>query len=161
VVEWRALIGYPQTFEGTYYYERYPLTLKGTDAVLFTLFRAFGLTVHIKAYEGYCYGSVDDATKRCRGLISTQDDIGGESVTKDVSAKQISDFERSYYVGDEIFRSVAWFNEWATKEGGEGYHEVARPVTNWIGNETEIEWEYVFLALLVVVPEFSKRELKD
>jgi hypothetical protein len=74
---------------------------------------------------------------------------------------KISDFERSYYVGDEIFRSVAWFNEWATKEGGEGYHEVVRPVTNWIGNETEIEWEYVFLALLVVVPEFSKRELKD
>jgi hypothetical protein len=107
---------YPQTFEGTYYHERYPLTLKGTDAVLFTLFRAFGLTVHIKAYERYCYGSVDDATKRCRGLISTQDDIGVESEAKDVSTilikgQQISDFERSYYVGDEIFRNVAWFNE--------------------------------------------------
>jgi hypothetical protein len=158
---------YPQTFEGTYYYERYPLTLKGTDAVLFTLFRAFGLTVHIKAYERCCYGSADDATKRCRGFIATQDDIGVESEA-DVSAnttlikgQHISDFERSYYVGDEIFRSVAWFNEWTAQEDGKEYHEVARPVTNWIGNETEIEWEYTFLALLVVVPEFSKRELKD
>jgi hypothetical protein len=147
---------YPQTSEGTYYYERYPRTLKGTDAVLFTLFRAFGLTVHIKAYKGHCYGSADDATKRCRGLISTQDDIGGES-----EMNQMSNFESGRYVGEEIFRGVAWFNEWAPKEDGKEYHEVARPVTNWIGNETEIDWEYAFLVLLVVVPEFSKRELKD
>lgn len=145
---------YPQTFEGTYYYERYPLTLKGTDAVLFTLFRTFGLTVHIKAYEKYCYGSIDGATKQCRGLTSTQDDTGAKS-------EAIPDFEHSYYVGDEVFQSVTWFNEWTAQEDGKEYHEVARPVTNWIGNETEVEWNYASLALLVVVPEFSKRELKD
>jgi len=159
---------YPQTFEGTYYYERYPLTLKGTDAVLFTIFREFDLTVHIKAYEGHCHGSVDHATKRCRGLIPTQENIRVESEGKDVSANtilitanQTSDFECGDYVGDEIFQSVVWFNELATQDGGKGYHEVAGPVTNWIGNETEIDWEYAFLALLVVVPEFPKRKLKD
>jgi hypothetical protein len=156
---------YPQSFEGTFYYERYPLTLKGADAVLFTLFRALGLTVHIKAYERHCYGNT---TKRAQDLISNRADVGGESEPQDVcpdpvivNAQQFSDFERSYYVGDEIFRSVAWFNEWAAKGAGKEYHEVAQPVTHWIGNETEIEWEYASLALLIVVPEFSKRELKD
>lgn len=159
---------YPRKFEGTHYYERYPLTLKGTDAVLFTLFRAFDLTVHIKAYEEYCYGSIDDAIKRCRSLISTQDDTGTESETMSVSAKtvpiagqQIPDFERGGYVGDEIFQSATWFNEWTAQKDGKEYHEVARPITNWIGNETEVEWNYASLALLVVVPEFSKREFKD
>jgi hypothetical protein len=156
---------YPQRAEGTDYYERYPLTLKGADAVLFTVFRALGLTVHIKAHERHCYGST---TKRLQGLISTRANVGGESEPEDVgpnavlvTAQRISDFERSYYVGDEIFWSVAWFNEWAAKGAGKEYHEVAQPVTRWIGNETEIEWEYAFLALLIVVPEFSKRELKD
>jgi len=147
---------YPESVEGTHYYERYPRALKGTDAVLFTLFRAFGLTVHIKAYEGYRHGNADNTTKWRRGLISTQDDIWGKS-----EANQISAFERGGYVGDEIFQNVSWFNKWAPKESGKDYHEVAKPVTNWIGNETEIDWEYAFLALLVVVPEFSKRELRD
>lgn len=127
---------YPQTVKGTYYYQRYPLTLKGADAVLFTLFRTFGLTVHIKACEGYFYVSSEDTTTRCRGLISTQDDIG-ESKAKDVSAstilktaQQISDFERSYYVGDEIFRNVTWFNGCAAKEGRKEYYKVPRPVSN-------------------------------
>ena len=78
-----------------------------------------------------------------------------------ITAQQTSSFDRDYYVGDEIFHIVTWFNEWAAKESGKEYHEVAGPVTNWIGNETELEWEYVSLALLVVVPEFSKRELND
>ena len=167
ILGFHCVYQYPQTVEGTYYYERYPLTLKGTDAVLFTLFRALGLTVHIKASEGYRDRSVDDITTRFRGLISIQDDLGVESEAKNESAnttlitrQQISDFERSYYVSDDIFWSVVWFNEWTAQEDRKEYHEVARPVTNWVGNETEIEWEYAFLALLVVVPEFSRRELK-
>jgi hypothetical protein len=56
--------------------------------------------------------------------------------------------------------NVKWFNEEWLNNVGAGYHEVAMPVTTWIGNETEIEWEYSFLALLVVVPAFSKRELE-
>jgi hypothetical protein len=77
-----------------------------------------------------------------------------------LGVNQISNFKCSSYVGDEIFQSVAWFNKWAPKEGGKEYHEVARPVTNWIGKK-KLKFEYTFLALLVVVPEFSKRELKD
>lgn len=42
---------YPETEEGTYFYERYPRTLKGVDAVIFAVFRAFGLAVHIKPYD--------------------------------------------------------------------------------------------------------------
>jgi hypothetical protein len=139
---------YPYTSEGTYYYERYSRTLKGTDAVLFTLFRAFGLTVHIKPYDRCYY----NATMQDRGLIST----GGEP-----EVNQISKYGCGSYVGDEIFRSVAWFNKWVAREGGKEYHEVACPVTNWIGNETEIDWEYTFMALLIVVPTFSQRELED
>jgi hypothetical protein len=47
-----------------------------------------------------------------------------------ITAQQIPEFECSYYVGDEIFQSVARFNERAAKEGGKEYHEVTGPVTN-------------------------------
>jgi hypothetical protein len=78
-----------------------------------------------------------------------------------IAGQQIPDFECSGYVGDEIFQSVTWFNEWTAQEDGKEYHEVARPVTNWIGNGIEVEWNYASLALLVVVPELSKREFTD
>ena len=54
--------------------------------------------------------------------------------------------------------NVKWFNEGAVNDFGAGHHEVASPVTTWIGNEIEVDWEYSFLALLVVVPAFSERE---
>lgn len=156
---------YPQTVEGTYYDERYPLTLKGTDAVIFTLFRAFGLTVHIKAYGEYCYGGTDNAVKLDQSLTSTNDDIGAEPKATDsntdfTAEPQIHNFEHSHYVGGEISRSVTWVNEPTAQEDRKQHLEVAKPVTSWIGNETEIEWNYTSLALLVVIPEFLKRNTK-
>ena len=56
--------------------------------------------------------------------------------------------------------NVKWFNEGAVSDVGARHHEVASSITTWIGNEIEIDWKYSFLALLVVVPAFSKRELE-
>lgn len=120
--------------------------------VLFTLFRTFGLTVHIKAYEGNGGQSIGDATKRCRDLISTQDDMGAESEVRGViftinlmARHHVPDFECSHYVDDEIFQHVTWFNEWTAQGNGKEYHEVTSRVTRWIGNETEVEWDYASL----------------
>jgi hypothetical protein len=67
---------YPETFEGTYFYERYPLILKGIDAVIFAIFRALGLTVHIKPYEdiNIIVGEIVDTKTRFQGLLSTNDE---------------------------------------------------------------------------------------
>jgi hypothetical protein len=56
--------------------------------------------------------------------------------------------------------NVKWFNERVVNDVGAGHHEVSGPVTTWIGNEFEVDWEYSFMALLVVVPAFSKRGLE-
>jgi hypothetical protein len=159
ILGFRCAYQYPQKREGTYFYERYPRTLKGTDAALFTLFRAFGLTVHIKAHEENRCRCIDCAAKRCRDTLSGRGDLA--EVDAMVGRRQISDFECSDYVGDEIFQSVTWINQWTARDEGKEYHEVAGPVDKWIGNETEIEWDYVSLALLVVVPGHSERKLQE
>jgi hypothetical protein len=167
---------YPEHIEGTYFYQRYPRTLKGIDAALFTVCQALGLTVHIKPYDRRWIGvgSVDTTT-RLRDFISNQEDTDGESDVKEVSVnrslnlddgsiaahEQFSRFDCGFYIGDEIFANVKWLNESPVNDAGAGYHEVAGPVTTWIGNETEVDWEYSSFALLVVVPKFSKRGLED
>jgi hypothetical protein len=76
---------YPETFEGTYFYERYPLTLKGIDAVLFAVFRALGLTVHIKPYEvRWINGEIADAKTRLQSLLSAEETASGGPVVKEV-----------------------------------------------------------------------------
>lgn len=78
---------YPETFEGTWFYERYPLTLKGIDAIVFAAFRALGLTVHIKPYEagqiltGVSSGESVDIKTRFQRLLSVE-----ELETKDGAA---------------------------------------------------------------------------
>ena len=63
---------YPQTFEDTWYDEGYPLMLEGTDAALFTIFRVFILTVHIKAYKNDSDRSDNNSIKRNQGLLLTR-----------------------------------------------------------------------------------------
>ena len=83
---------YPEGIEGTYFYERYPRTLKGIDAVLFTVFRALGLTVHIKPYEGRRVGGESmDATTRFRDLISIQEDTDRQPEVKEVWSLNLDD----------------------------------------------------------------------
>ena len=76
---------YPETFEGTYFYERYPLTLKGIDAVIFAVFRALELTVHIKPYEvgSIIGGEIADAKMRLESLF-TEEAIGAGLVANEV-----------------------------------------------------------------------------
>jgi hypothetical protein len=85
---------YPEHFEGTYFYERYPRTLKGIDAALFTVCQALGLTVHVKPYEERRIGGGSvDTTTRLRDLISTQEDTDGESDVKEVSVNRSLDLD--------------------------------------------------------------------
>ena len=64
------------------------------------------------------------------------------------------------FYGSDTFENVMWFNEPADHRIGTAYHEVAKPVTQWIGNETEIDWWYTFLALLVKIPAGPERKLE-
>ena len=76
---------YPETFEGTYFYERYPRTLKGIDAVIFAIFRALELIVHIKPYEAGSIigGKIADAKVRLESLF-TEEATGGRLVANEV-----------------------------------------------------------------------------
>jgi len=82
---------YPETFEGTYFYEHYPPTLKGIDAVLFAVFRALGLTVHIKPYEvRWINGEIADAKARLQSLLSAEETAsGGPAVTEVCTNKPV------------------------------------------------------------------------
>jgi hypothetical protein len=60
-------------------------------------------------------------------------------------------------LSEDIFKHVRWFNERADHDVGMAYHEVAKPVTQWIGNESDIDWWYSLVALLVEVPVYSNR----
>jgi hypothetical protein len=76
---------YPETFEGTYFYERYPLTLKGIDAVIFAVFRALGLTVHIKPCEvRWISGEIADAKTRLQSLLSAEETASGGLAVNEV-----------------------------------------------------------------------------
>lgn len=146
---------YPQTEEGTYYYERYPLTLKGVDAAIFAVFRTLGLTVHIKPFD-WRVEMADVSTPRQTLLPSAATAGGGPVVNKE----ELERFGRGGYVGDEIFNKANWLNEMPREmSAGAGYLAGAKP-TRWIGNEAEVEWDYYFLALFVVVPAFSDRILE-
>ncbi|KAG9228596.1 hypothetical protein BJ875DRAFT_500604 [Amylocarpus encephaloides] len=147
---------YPETFEGTYCYERYPLTLKGIDAVIFAVFQALGLTVHIKPYEvRWISGEIADAKTRLQSLLSAEETASGG-----LAVNELERYCGGGYIGDEIFGHVKWFNERPiTNPAGAGCLADAKPTT-WIGNETEVDWDYSFRALLVVVPAFSDRILK-
>ncbi|KAH8768370.1 hypothetical protein F5883DRAFT_554459 [Diaporthe sp. PMI_573] len=146
---------YPETWEGTYFYERYPRTLKGIDAVIFAVFRAFGLTVHIKPYNWRV--EMADVKTRHQILLSAGVTTGGEPA---VNNKELEQFGRGHYVGDEIFSHANWFNEMPQGvSAGAGYLVGAKP-TRWLGNEAEVEWDYSFRALFVVVPAFSDRILE-
>ncbi|KAI1392833.1 uncharacterized protein F4822DRAFT_142430 [Hypoxylon trugodes] len=124
---------YPETFEGTHYYERYPLTLKGIDFIVFTIFRSLGLTVHIKPRESGMIG----------GALSSE--------------PPPENLDRGYYIGDEIFNYVQWLNNHPkAAPAGEGHLAQPKPFS-WIGNEIEIDWDYAFRALLVVIPSFPDR----
>jgi len=145
---------YPDKVEGTYYYERRPLALKGVDAVVFAVFRVFGLTVHIKPHDWRV--EVADVHTRRQILVSAAT-VGGELV---VHQKQLERFGRGHYVGDEIFHDANWLNEMPRgKSAGAGYLVGAKP-TQRLGNEAEVEWDYSFRALFVVVPAFPDRVLE-
>jgi hypothetical protein len=76
---------YPETFEGTHFYERYSRTLKGIDAVIFAVFRALGLTVHIKPYEiRWISGEIADAKTRLQSLFSAEDTASGGLLVNEV-----------------------------------------------------------------------------
>ncbi len=68
---------YPETFEGTYYYERYPLVLKGIDAVLFTIFRVLRFCVHIKPTKDMITITRElvDAKIRFQDILSSDGDL--------------------------------------------------------------------------------------
>lgn len=51
ILDFHCAYQYFEMFEGTYFYERYSLILKNIDAILFVVFRALELTVHIKSYK--------------------------------------------------------------------------------------------------------------
>jgi hypothetical protein len=84
---------YPETFEGTYYYERYPLTLKGIDAIIFAVFRALEITVHIKPYEAgrIISREIADVKMRLQGL-STEEATHGGLVANEVRTTQSLDY---------------------------------------------------------------------
>ncbi|KAH6881169.1 hypothetical protein B0T10DRAFT_609316 [Thelonectria olida] len=154
---------YPERMEGTDSYQRYPLTLKGADTILFAIFRALGLTVHIKPYEpgsiagGVGAGEFVDAGIRFQRLLSTE-----EQEAKAGAAAQIQFqlFNGGHYVGNEIFRHAKWFNKPPTMMNPTGAECLDGPKpTTWIGNETEIDWDYAFRVLLVVVPAFPDRRV--
>ena len=60
---------------------------------------------------------------------------------------------RDFWGGYEMFINVKWLNEAHD-------HEVAIAYQQWLGNETETGWSYSHVALLVVVPPFSERNLE-
>jgi hypothetical protein len=62
--------------------------------------------------------------------------------------------------GSDTFENVIWFNEPTDHRIGTACHEVAGPVTQWIGNELEIDWWYSLLALLVEIPTGPERKLE-
>ena len=77
-----------------------------------------------------------------------------------VTLEQFERFDCGHYVSDEIFGHVKWFDEKpALNPVGAGCLDGAKPTT-WIGNETEVDWDYSFRALLVIVPALSDRILK-
>jgi hypothetical protein len=93
ILGFRRAYQYPETFEGTYFYERYPLTLKGIDAVIYAVFRALELTVHIKPYEvgRIIGGEIADAKMRFQSL-STKEATGGGPVANEVRTTQSLDY---------------------------------------------------------------------
>jgi hypothetical protein len=62
--------------------------------------------------------------------------------------------------GSDTFKDVIRFNEPADYRIGTAYQEVAGPVTQWIGNEVEIDWRYSLLGLLVEIPTVLERKLE-
>ncbi|KAJ2904300.1 hypothetical protein MKZ38_008359 [Zalerion maritima] len=140
---------YPATHEGTEYYARYPRVMKGIDFIIFAVFRALGLTVHIQPYENG--KTVGGQVGNVRTLLQ---DLRTSEIADGRPAKnKFKEFERHYYVGDEIFQHAKWFNEQpTTNPGGAGWLGDAKP-THWIGNETDVDWDYSFRALLVVSVE--------
>ena len=77
-----------------------------------------------------------------------------------VTYEQLERYCGGGYISNEIFGHTKWFNERpVTNPAGAGCLADAKPTT-WIGNETEVDWDYSFRALLVVVPAFSDRILK-
>ncbi|KAK7976969.1 hypothetical protein PG988_004459 [Apiospora saccharicola] len=140
--------------EGTDYYERYPLTLKGIDAAIFAAFRALDLTVHIRPYER---GSAEEnGNNRYQSLFSTEEPRGSGNATTETS-KALGSFNRGGHVGEEILEYTKWLNGApAADPAGEGCLGDTKP-TRYIGNESEVDWDYSFRALFVVVPAFLHR----
>jgi hypothetical protein len=65
------------------------------------------------------------------------------------------------FYGSDIFENVIWLNIPAGHRIGTAYHEVAGPVTQWIGNKVETDWWYSLLALLVEIPTRPERKLES
>ncbi|KAN0098474.1 hypothetical protein V8E51_014137 [Hyaloscypha variabilis] len=143
---------YPNSEVGTYFYPRLPHALKGIDAVLFTIFRSLGLAVRIwPVSEGRVSKEDSDATPRFRDLIIIEEETEGDLKAGRVTPR---------FYGSDTFENVIWFNESADHRIGTAYHEVAGPITQWIGNEVEIDWWYSLLALLVEIPTGPERKLE-
>jgi len=150
------LVPIPVSEEGTYYFERHSLTLKGVDAAIFAVFRALGLTVHIKPYD-WRVETATVSTRRRQILLSPEATAAGDLA---MHKKELERFGRGGYVGDEIFNKANWLNEMPREMSvGAGYLAGAKP-TRRLGNEAEVEWDCSFLALFVVVPAFSDRILE-
>ncbi|KAF9778832.1 hypothetical protein IL306_002889 [Fusarium sp. DS 682] len=117
VLGFHCAFQYPETEEGTYNYERYPLTLKGIDAVIFSVFRAFGLTVHIKPYDRRV--KISDI-KTQHQVLPAEGTTGGELGNSELpnvlaysstTHEQLEKFGQGGYIGDEIFNHVNWLND--------------------------------------------------
>lgn len=151
--------------------QRLPHALKGIDVVLFTIFRALGLKIHLKPVldeefseeedqhnwerkEDPDYVSTAESTTRAatefREIVIVGEESGGEM--ENVEIAQF--WGRSATTPYEIFKHVKWLNEGVEKE-------VAMAFQQWCGNETETGWWYSFVAILVEVPVWSERKLGE
>ncbi|KAK5657560.1 hypothetical protein OQA88_3133 [Cercophora sp. LCS_1] len=142
---------YPEKSESTYYYEHYSLALKGIDAVVFTVFRSFGLIVHIKSYGNDRGTQIQDVRRRCRAS-------GWEPP---LCKKDFERLSQDCYVGNEIFGKATWLNDTPQESPAAQEQLVDAELARWLGNEAEAEWDYCFWALFAMVPAFADRVLDN
>jgi hypothetical protein len=76
---------YPETPDNTYFNERYPVTLKGIDAVVFAVFRALELTVNKKPYEvEWSNGEIADPKTLFQNPLSAEETASGGPTMNEV-----------------------------------------------------------------------------
>jgi len=87
---------YADTVCGTHFYPRYPHALKGIDAVLVTIFRTLGLTIHLEPVpdgefrkeDSHPKDTITSATSKFRDLIIIEEETREELEESTVSVFQ-------------------------------------------------------------------------